>query len=352
MTGTVEHVSGDGSAPLVGHRVVLHSVTLESGQPIDSSQTDRAGRYALFAEPVDTTATYLVSVEYDDIGYFSRPLVPVGRSVDSASTLTVYDTSYTQPRVFTGDRNTIVRAARSDGSRRVIELFTLKNGGKFTRIAADTSTPVWQAALPLQAMQLEIGDSDVSPDAIYLRDGSIAVAAPIPPGQKQILLSYLLPRGAREVPITMVGYVDRMHILLEDSTATVTGADFRFIGVDEIAESSYRRFSDGGLDADTVVTILLPPPPFSPQQLQWIIVLFVAAALATVLFLWMRKRSKPKTRVDGTGSDALAAQIALLDSEFEAKGEASERERTDYEQRRTALKQQLNAALAKEGGGR
>lgn len=348
VTGRVEHVVGADTTGLAGWQVVLHEVTVTSGRPIDSTLTDRRGRYALEAQPVDTAATYLVSVDYQGIGYFSPPLVARNLNADTASTLMVYDTSYTRPTVFTADRNTIVRSAGRDGSRRIIELFTLKNAGKLTRLAADTSTPVWQSPLPSEALRLEIGDSDVSPDAVYRRGNSVAVVAPIPPGQKQILLSYLLPRGTRDVVLPVGGYTDGMHLLLEDSAATIEGADLKFVSVDDVAGSSFYHYSGGGMEAGTVVTLHLPAPPFQPQQLLAVVVVLVGASLAAVLFFWVRRRSRTGAGVKENGaSDDLAARIAALDAEFAAKGEqVSAEERTVYERERAELKRELSERLA------
>ncbi len=353
MTGIVEHATVNGSTPLAGHQVVLHAVTLESGQPVDSSTTDATGRYNLVANAADTAATYLVSVQYDGVAYFSQPLSPGDRSADAASSLTVYDTSYTEPRVFLLARNMIVRSASRDGSRRVIELLTLRNPGTLTRIARDTSGPVWEGALPGEAMHVQIGDADVSPEAVYLRSGTIAVAAPIPPGQKQILVTYLLPGGAREVSLPLSGYVDRLDVLFEDSTASVAGSEFSFVGVDDIGEARFFRYGAGGLDSGVTVTLTLPRPPFSPQRAVWIVVVTMAIALFVGFWMWQRKRAVPDTAGVSHRSDTLASEIAALDKEFEAKGDrVSATERADFERRRAELKDELAIELAREGGAK
>jgi hypothetical protein len=330
---------------------VLHAVKLESGQPIDSVTTDAGGRYGFRVSALDTAATYLVSVEHGSIGYFSDPLLPAENSSDTISTIVVYDTSYTQPRVYLADRNMIVRSARSDGSRRVIELFTIKNDGLLTRISADTSSPVWEGAMPAEAVQFELGDTDVSPDAVYLRENAVAISAPIPPGQKQILFSYLLPGGATEVSIEMLGYVDRMHVLLEDSAAAVIGGGLEFHSVDEIGESSFYRYGGGAFRAGEVMSLELPSPPLSPQKLVGIIAAIVAFALALALVLWARRRARQPHHAAEDDADSLAEMVAALDSEFETRaGGATETERSEYDKRRAELKARLSEMLAREGG--
>ncbi len=337
------------SVPLVGSQVVLHEVTIAQGQPIDSTVTRRDGRYDIGVAALDTAASYLVSVEHGGVGYFSQPFLPGQRSTDTIATLVVYDTSYGEPRILLSDRNIIVQSARRDGTRRVIELLQITNPGSLTRITDDTSTPVWQAALPSQAIEFEVGDADVSPQAVYRRGDRIAVAAPIPPGMKQILVSYLLPSGVEEASFAALDYIDHLNVLLEEAEATVAGPAFRFVGLDSLGESSFNRYAAGGVEPGAVVTLRLPRLPRAPQVLSMAIVLLTTVVLVAALWWWMRRRRTP---VVARGvSDDLARQIAALDRAFENKGtDVTTEERKMYEQRRTELKARLSEVLAADRG--
>ena len=72
MRGRVVHVRGADSTAVAGEWAVLHRVGLASGEPIDSVPTDRRGRYRVSAPERDTLATYLVSVRYLGIAYFTE----------------------------------------------------------------------------------------------------------------------------------------------------------------------------------------------------------------------------------------------------------------------------------------
>ncbi len=341
-------VEGD-SVPLGGRQVVLHGVTTAQGQPIDSTLTRRDGRYDISVAALDTAASYLVSVELGGVGYFSQPFLPRQRSTDTIATLVVYDTSYGEPRILLSDRNMIVQSARQDGTRRVIELLEIQNLGSLTRITDDTSTPVWQAALPSQAIEFEVGDADVSPQAIYRRGDYIAVAAPIPPGSKQILVSYLLPSGVEEPSFTAENYIDRLNVLLEEDEAMVAGPAFRFVGLDSLGESSFNRYAAGGVEPGAVVTLSLPRPPRAPRVLSGAVVLLTAVVFVAAFWWWMGKRRNPA--VARVVSDDLARQIAALDRAFENKGaNVTTEERAIYEQRRAELKARLSEVLATNGG--
>jgi hypothetical protein len=132
----------------------------------------------------------------------------------------------------------------------------------------------------------------------------------------------------------------------------VTGSAFSFVGVDEIGESTFYRYGDGGLDAGVTVTLLLPGPPFSAQRLVWVVVVLMAVALAVGFWLWQRNRERLATVVVPPGPDAIAAGIAALDRDFEARGgSVSAGERAEYERRRAELKSALAEALVRDGGG-
>jgi len=337
------------SVPLVASQVVLHGVTVAQGQPLDSTVTRWDGRYDISVATLDTAASYLVSVEHGGVGYFSQPFRPIPRSTDTIATLVVYDTSYGEPQILLSDRNMIVQSARRDGTRRVIELLQISNLGSLTRITDDTSNPVWQAALPSQAIEFEVGDADVSPQAIYRRGDHIAVAAPVPPGLKQILVSYLLPAGVEEISFAADNHIDRLNVLLEEGEAMVAGPAFRFIGLDSLGESSFNRYAAGGVEPGTVVTLSLPGPPRAPQMLSGAVVLLTTAALVAAFWWWMRKRHTPAAA--RVVSDDLAKQIAELDRAFENKGvDVTAEERAMYEQRRAELKARLTDMLAANRG--
>jgi len=322
---------------------VLHEVTLESGRPVDSALTSRLGVYRLRAPARDTAAGYVVSVEHDGIGYFSQPLSARDRASDSASTIVVFDTSYTRPEIILVERHLIIRAIGDDGMRRVVELLVLGNRGSLTRITDDEARPVWQGAIPTVALQFEVGQSDVSPETVFRSGDSVAVLAPLPPGEKQILLAYLVPGTLKELTIPIDHVVSNMNLMLEDPGATVATDRFVPAGVEQLDEISFTRYNAVAVPSGTAVVVELEPPPFALIGLWWVIVPLTAAALAAGLFWWLRHQP---ARVSGDGVDALAARIAQLDREFEGATGPSQMEKDAYRRRRAELKAKLSELLA------
>ena len=77
----------------------------------------------------------------------------------------------------------------------------LANPGTQTRVAPDSLGASWTGPLPPGSEGLELGESDVSPDAVTRRGDSAIVSAPIAPGEKQLAFQYHVPAGRQEIEI-------------------------------------------------------------------------------------------------------------------------------------------------------
>jgi hypothetical protein len=324
-------------------------VSLTAGAPVDSSLTDRSGRYRIRAASRDSAAVYLVSATYAGVAYFTRPLhVPATARQLRLETLAVYDTSSGAPPVELAQRHVIVRRPAADGSRHVMELLVLRNRGARTRIAPDTSRPVWQARLPAGAIELQAGESDVSTEAVYRRGDTVAVAAPVPPGEKQVVISYILPPGRRRLDLVLDQPVERFNLLIEDSLAAVGGGGLERLGTETIEGQAFQRFARTNLAAGTQISIALPSPGWQAARLWWLVVGLAGSILAAGLVIAWRTTRPARPALGGIAArdpSVLAAQIAALDAAFAAHPGAGEAARAAYEHQRAALKAALEALL-------
>jgi hypothetical protein len=319
---------------------VLHEVTLTSGGPVDSQRTDPAGRFSLRAATRDTAANYLVSVDHQGIGYFSEPIRPDSLPISELPPLLVFDTSAVTPPVRTAERHVLVRTPTADGSRRVVELIVLANRGDQVRITADTATPVWETALPGAAEDVELGLSDLAADAIDVSNGRLRVFAPIVPGERELLVGYVLPAGIEEFTVPLDQPVDLLSVLLGDSTAALAAPPLPMRGVEELEGQPLRRYGQDSIAAGTTVRIRFRAGGRALPWL-WVVVPLAALALLGGLVLALRRSASPVPDESVSADPAvLAAEIAALDAmRDEIEVEA-------YRSRRAALKARLEAALA------
>jgi hypothetical protein len=344
LGGRVLRAAGADSVPLPGAWAVLHAVTMQGGGPVDSVRTDGAGRYRLGVARSDSAALYMVSVTYAGVTYFSD--AQHARQVrDTVPALVVFDTSSVAPPITVGQRHIVVRAAEAGRGRSVLEIVLLDNGGTKTRISADSTTPLWAGALPPGATDFQVGQSDVSAEAVVQAGDSVFVTAPIPPGQKQIVFTYTL-RAAPELRLPLGAATGRVLVLLEDTAATQVSGPLTRRGVETFEDTHFALF-DGLVPPGGAVAVFRFTP--SGRNMTSIIVIalvvLVAAILGLTLPLLWRRRTTAPVPVGPETAESLARQIAVLDRAFE-QGPRTRDAETAYRARRAELKRRLAAALA------
>ena len=335
--------AGADSVPVSGARVVLHRVAQAAQGPLDSVVTGADGRFR-FTLTRDTTTLHLLSARHHGIEYFSTPLDnrPAGR--DEPVTLVVHDTSSTAP-VGVSARHVVIPRAGDDGTREVLDLVLLANAGTETRVAPDSLGASWAGPLPPRSEGLELGESDVSPDAVFRRGDSAIVLAPIAPGEKQLAFQYHLPAGRQEIEIPVGATPVGLNLLLEESAATVTAPGLALADRQVIEGRAFQRWS-GDLPANAVVRVILPSTGSDAAPI--LAAMVAVLALALLAAAW---RMLPRARAIST--DRLVGEIALLDARYQGREpETTPEEWARYLERRGKLKAELEAALARESGGR
>src|SRR5262249_46152001 len=188
---------------------------------MDGMVADGAGGFR-FRSRADTTAIYLLSPRHGGIEYFSPPVHTNPTRPDTAIALQAYDTSSTTP-IAVEARHIVIPRASADGSRPVLDLVVLRNDGIRARVAPDSAHPTWSLTLPSGSGEMQLGESDLSPDAVTRVGDTVRVLAPLAPGQKQLSIAYatvpvkgrlVFPVGPVETPV---------NLLIEEPSARVSG---------------------------------------------------------------------------------------------------------------------------------
>lgn len=326
--------------------MVLHRVGRDAQGPIDSARADRRGRFAIQFR-ADTGSIYLLSARYGGIEYFSSPVHTNPARPDTAIRLMVYDTSSSVP-VSISARHIVVPRPGEDGAREVLDLLVLRNDGRLARVAPDSARASWSIALPAGSAGLAVGESDLSPDAVTRRGDSALVLAPIAPGDKQITLQYVIPRGKRaaEFPAGTGGPV---NILLEEGAARATGGTVALADSQLIEGRWFHRWS-GRLDSGQTLGLTLPQIGKTPRLL--LAGLVAAVGLVLLLAGWRIVSRKRAASITVSAPDDLVGAIAELDARYEGhEAETASDEWERYQHERSRLKAELEAALAASGVG-
>jgi hypothetical protein len=245
-----------------------------------------------------------------------------------------------------GQRHVVVRRSGATGGRGVLEILNLVNRGDRTRISPDSITPVWAGRLPRGASGFQVGESDVSADAVGRRGDSVVVTAPIPPGRKQVVYTYNLPGGDSRLVLPLEQPAERLLVLLEDTAATLLEGPLVRRGV-EVFEDTHFALFDGPVPAGAGQAVFRLSRGRISAEILAIGVAGLAAGLLLLAVPLLRRRvaGAPVPVVEDT-PDALAHAIAALDAQFEA-GDRSAAAEAAYRERRAALKARLGAVLGR-----
>jgi len=347
LAGRVVRVRGGDTTALAGATVVAHRITPNRQGPIDSVRADADGRFRFrVATGGDTAAVFVVSTRYQGIGYFSEPVPARTPAGAGAMALAVFDTSASGPPLQVAVRHLVLTAPKEDGSRPVLDIIQIANPGTTTRVGADSTTPTWSARLPEGIAEFTVGESEVSGSAITYANGRVSVTAPIPPGQKQIVVTYVAPRGLSRLTVPIDQATARLEVLVEDSSTTADGLS---PGQPVTLEGRvFAHFVGDSVGAGRTAVVRFGQTAGGAQRLWWIAVLAAAVALGAGAFAALR-RGAPAAAPAAPSMETLLAQLVSLDERYAGKEpDTPPLDWRGYQDRRNALKSQLAARIGRD----
>jgi hypothetical protein len=361
VSGRVVLPNGENPIPVPGAWVVLHRVGHDSAGPLDSMRTNARGEYTFrYPRTEEDSALYLVSSLRGGVAYFSPPIRP-GNIRGQAAEVMVFDTSSAKLPLHVQGRHFVVATGR-DGSENheILEVYELSNDTTLTAVAPQGGGGVWNAIIPEGAKNFRIGQGDVSEGGLVLRNGRVELLAPIAPGLKQISFRYELPRSTFPLRLPITEDVGVLEIVADDPAARVTGAGLREVPAMASEGRTFKRFLAQDVHENAVVRVELGARGALSRgaTIALLGALFAAGAAGALALAMRRGRARPSlaaTRVPvpatASESEVLIRAIAELDARFERRSaeQAAENgdERASYQAERSALKEQLRAALAR-----
>ena len=335
-----------------GTWVVLHRVAADGSGPLDSVRTARDGRFALrYAPRGSEDAIYFVSATHDGIAYFSPPL-DTAHAVEETE-LAVFDTTSAPIPIHVRGHHIVVTAQDSNGRREVVEVFELANDSTVTRVASG-AIPVWSAALPDGAIDIRIGQGDLSEDAIRTDSGRVRVYAPLAPGIKQLSYAYQMDVDGFPLARPVEGR-GLLEVLLEEPNAVATAPGLARVDPVTVEARTFNRFLAQEVPQGGVVRIEIARSAFLSRR-QWMVavVAVVAVAMAVLLLRFTRRvpqrpaQRSPSASPAPRPAEQIAREIAALDARMESAPQPGDAERADYARRRAELKSALASALDEE----
>lgn len=282
----VRVASGD-TLPLGGAMVVLHRISAARQGPIDSMRTTPDGQFR-FRVAADSQALILASTNFSGIEYFSRPARLAPGKGDATLLVVAADTS-SGVTLSLAARYLLVGRVGEGGVRTVLDLIVMQNRTELTKVAADSSRPVWSIRVPQGLTRFEVGDGEVSPAAVGLAGDTVTVSAPFSPGERQLVVTYALPSSQRRVEIPFDVRADSIVILTEEGGARVTSPGFTKAADQVMEGKTYRRFVATNREPG-MVTLDLPAVGEEGKWIPRLLAAFIGLVLVGATLASLRRR--------------------------------------------------------------
>jgi hypothetical protein len=342
------------SEPLPSITVVLHRVAPDGAGELDSIAATDDGSFAFrlphVPDPELRGEIFFASVRYRDVLYFGPP-VSQAVQLDSVYVVQAYDTAAAPPdgaRLPVRIRHVFLEPA--EGGWQVTDLFQVHNPGDRTLIAGpDDAT--WTHPLLEGGRDFELGQGDLAPEQVDFADGSVRVTAPLPPGDRLVVVRYRLDEV--ETVMRIVGATERAEVLILEPAPLLDVVGLDALDTVELEPgTSYRRYQATDLMDATIRMVRTEPPRGLPTG--WLAVL-MALVLAGAGVLAFRQPFPRAAAAGGPGSEPseaedsrrlLLLEIAKLDEAYAASESGGSEAEAQYRAKRADLIRRLGADSA------
>ncbi len=306
--------------PVDSATVVLHLVSPDLAGELDSVQVDRHGGFEFVlpsAPDVEVTSEiYFVSVRYEGVLYFGSAVHDTDQ-LDSLYVVEVYGATEAPPvgmPLPLKVRNIFLEPA--DEGWQVTDLMRINNPGETTIVAADGGI-VWSYPLPEGARSPRVGQGDLPPDAISFEGGRVSLTAPLPPGERMLLIRYELPSVAVDIPAP--GSTERFELLVKEPSPPLEVSGLAPVDVVALeAGSSYRRYAASGVSRAVIGLVEAEGGQLPPvRAVAMVLTALLAGAGLLAYFKPRRSVAVSPMPAGAAGREALILEAARLDEALE-----------------------------------
>jgi len=291
--------------------------------------TDEEGTFSFVGISANASLTYVATVSYQGVDYFSDPVIFPEDQGDRLATITVFDTTESDASLHIPIAHTVIDVG--DGFLEITEMILFANVGDRTYVGASSDGMAGAAtvrfSLPANATGVVPG-MGISRAAVT--DDRLDVNEPIVPGMQGVSFSYVVPFASEgTIALRTPAYIIDSYTLLVGGR-DISASCSRLTDADSvnIEGASYLQLSGSNLDSGTLLEIELTPGDGSGDAIwPWVLLgLMVAVCGGLVVFLLTHRRRAAPIPSPGGNSDGslmqsrqrLLEEIAQLDDEFEA----------------------------------
>jgi len=349
-----------GGGDVSGITVTFH---MQNASVHDHSEslTDEDGRFRFDGITFDPTLVYGMSVKYQGALYGMD--VDLSQGSPTPIAVDVYDATDSQNGLFFASES-VLFASADESSRTVstLEIIKLVNDSQLTYVPGSGPMELLRFGLPEAASDLRLETTLVGADFVQV-DLGFALLASVPPGEHEIMYSYVFPYDDAEASFirTLRNEVKQLRVLAPMEVLKLSSDRFGDPETVAIGDRPYQLLEADGLEVGEVVSFTLgglPQPTlrdefsglFEGVRFEYAALVSLGLVMASLLAYSLWRRFLPRcegyskgseVRVQGGERRALGQMITDLDRRFEV-GDVTEGE---YRRRHALLTSRL-ASLA------
>jgi hypothetical protein len=316
-------------------------VSPDGSGEVDSAPVGPGGEFR-FSLPTTPDADiegdiYFASVDFEGVLYFG-PAITTLEQLDTLYVVRVFQVEEVPPEgvVLPLEVRTMF-IEFSEEEWVATDLFAIDNRGTRTLVAQEGGI-VWSYPLPPGATEPELGEGDMPPDAVTFEGGRVLVTAPLPPGDRLLMIRYRLADLDTTIPAP--GSTEVFELLLREPFPPIDVVGLEPVDVVALGPgSSYRRYGANGLVDMTL--ILVETEEQEPLPLGWLALMASVMLVAGGFLAYARPRRRALAGSAVAGPDpglsreTLILEVARID---DALAEATEPgTRSEILERRAAL---------------
>ena len=332
----LEGIVLEGDLPLDAGTVILHRVSPETSGEVDTATVGPGGEFQFLLPAVPDADIqgdiFFASVDFEGVLYFGSAIT-AREQLDSLYVIRVFQAEEVPPEGVSLPLEVRTLFIEFGGDEWVAtDLFAIDNRGTRTLVAEEGGV-VWSYPLPPGATQPELGEADMPPDAVTFEGGRVLVSAPLPPGDRLLMIRYRLADLNSTIPAP--GTTDVFELLVKEPFPPLRVEGLEPVDVVALGPgSTYRRY--GASELVDVILTLVETEDRGPPPLEWLALLTTVMLAAGGFLAYARPRRRALAGPDpGLGREALILEVARID---DALAEAAEPDtRSEILERRAAL---------------
>lgn len=299
---------GADRAPAAGVAVSLHVIRGDAELPGSTQQTDATGAYRFNGVAEGQGLEYYVSTEYEDAFYTEGP-IPTHGGTGAAPDLVVFDVAKDFDAISVQDHHVIVE--RKDDGLHVTEILIFQNHANtaFLGVGVNHAQPSgMRVGLPSSVKEFKPGMGLDEP-SVRLQGRELTSLRPIPPGQRPLSFTYMVPLSGRmDLSHRLYFPTRQMTVLVDDPSLQVESKQLKSAGIRDQGGKKYSMYFGQNLPVGSEVSVRIGGAGFFSNPR---IYPFMAAPFVIAGVLWFAaRRGKKGMRAKHLSAQAEAAPAA------------------------------------------